>query len=301
MQRACPLSCASPAPCDHSSTSFSSYSNTNSPSSSLQPPSSSGDRVSKEEHELLLLVKSACEILGITYQHDGRSRLGCVLTLRNFSVEKNRGAWLYSMLRDGPMNPSISTPTLFHAYSQEGYSSDPWTHGQSNSSLVDKSKATTAVMAAKPWPISRVPVVRSLCRSLPFRHLLCIQKILPPIKKGLLCFPLKSFLCLPMRTNIKGQQEQETRQEHSIEWWPFDSPRPVDLQKCLSWRVGGLVVCSHQASIIRRQGLRLQTFPFIIMHASWQVTWHSFYHFIFILPIAVHSTSFRLSFSLVEQ
>ncbi|KAI7878810.1 kinase-like protein [Lichtheimia hyalospora FSU 10163] len=38
----------------------------------------------QDEYELILLVRSACELLGITYRHESRTRLVCVLTLRNY-------------------------------------------------------------------------------------------------------------------------------------------------------------------------------------------------------------------------
>lgn len=49
--------------------------------------SSSNPPVSVHEYELILLVRSACELLGITFRHETRCKLQCVMTLRNFSLE----------------------------------------------------------------------------------------------------------------------------------------------------------------------------------------------------------------------
>lgn len=43
----------------------------------------------QDEYELILLVRSTCELLGITYKHETKTQLLCVLTLRNYMVEQN--------------------------------------------------------------------------------------------------------------------------------------------------------------------------------------------------------------------
>ncbi|KAI8331373.1 hypothetical protein BC941DRAFT_505857 [Chlamydoabsidia padenii] len=42
------------------------------------------------ECELILLVQSACQLLGVTYQHEGRTKLTCVLTLRNYAIDNQQ-------------------------------------------------------------------------------------------------------------------------------------------------------------------------------------------------------------------
>lgn len=42
------------------------------------------------ECELILLVQSACQLLGVTYQHEGRTKLTCVLTLRNYAIDSQQ-------------------------------------------------------------------------------------------------------------------------------------------------------------------------------------------------------------------
>lgn len=48
------------------------------------PPQPHHSTPHQDEYELILLVRSACELLGITYRHESRTRLLCVLTLRNY-------------------------------------------------------------------------------------------------------------------------------------------------------------------------------------------------------------------------
>ncbi|KAI8148805.1 kinase-like domain-containing protein [Fennellomyces sp. T-0311] len=42
----------------------------------------------QDEYELILLIQSACELLGISYKHESKSQLQCVLTLRNYAPEQ---------------------------------------------------------------------------------------------------------------------------------------------------------------------------------------------------------------------
>ncbi|KAL0097068.1 kinase-like domain-containing protein [Phycomyces blakesleeanus] len=139
IQPTCPLSSSTTTTTSHSidrsTTTLSSFSIPNSlrHTGSIEPTPAPA-----EEHDLLLLVRAACEILGITYQHDGKTRLTCVLTLRNFTIEKNRGTWFYSLVRDGP---SSSTPNLL-AHKSSRTSNDPWTTQaqSSGSSIIEKTK-----------------------------------------------------------------------------------------------------------------------------------------------------------------
>lgn len=48
------------------------------------PPQPHYSTPHQDEYELILLVRSACELLGITYRHESKTRLLCVLTLRNY-------------------------------------------------------------------------------------------------------------------------------------------------------------------------------------------------------------------------
>ncbi|ORZ11109.1 hypothetical protein BCR42DRAFT_462189 [Absidia repens] len=47
-------------------------------------PTSSYSDEHRDEFELILLVRSACELLGVTYLHETRSQLSCMLTLCNY-------------------------------------------------------------------------------------------------------------------------------------------------------------------------------------------------------------------------
>ncbi|CAO3596390.1 unnamed protein product [Absidia cylindrospora] len=40
----------------------------------------------QDECELILLVQSACQLLGVTFQHESRTKLACVLTLKNSTM-----------------------------------------------------------------------------------------------------------------------------------------------------------------------------------------------------------------------
>ncbi|CAO3589429.1 unnamed protein product [Absidia cylindrospora] len=50
-------------------------------------PTSSYSDEHRDEFELILLVRSACELLGVTYLHESRSQLSCMLTLCNYKDE----------------------------------------------------------------------------------------------------------------------------------------------------------------------------------------------------------------------
>lgn len=65
-----------------STTAVSSNASNDMPTPSIPIPSLSTPH--QDEYELILLVRSACELLGITYRHETRTRLLCVLTLRNY-------------------------------------------------------------------------------------------------------------------------------------------------------------------------------------------------------------------------
>lgn len=75
-----------------------------------------------EQRELISLVRSTCELLGITYRHESDLRLVCVMTLRNFtpvmdhppSSQQRKGS-LFTNFRNansGHSTANVSTPVL---------------------------------------------------------------------------------------------------------------------------------------------------------------------------------------------
>lgn len=72
-----------------SSTSLSTFSLDRRVQTSIPPSAHRVQPSEQDEYELILLVRSACELLGITYKHDSKTQLQCLLTLRNY-VEQDK-------------------------------------------------------------------------------------------------------------------------------------------------------------------------------------------------------------------
>ncbi|ORZ21230.1 hypothetical protein BCR42DRAFT_488337 [Absidia repens] len=53
----------------------------------LPPRQSSSDNTAQDESELVLLVRSVCELLGVTYLHESKTQLNCMLTLCNYKED----------------------------------------------------------------------------------------------------------------------------------------------------------------------------------------------------------------------
>ncbi|KAF7730963.1 hypothetical protein EC973_001009 [Apophysomyces ossiformis] len=127
---------------DSGRSSFSSFSMNNSYPYSLRHGTFNQQAMQRDEYELILLVRSACELLGVTYQHDTKMRLTCMMTLRQGTMDKNRGSWFYSLVpRDGQHDGAISTPTLLQKpprSSSNDFGQDNNNHGRRSSSFMDK-------------------------------------------------------------------------------------------------------------------------------------------------------------------
>ncbi|KAI8384320.1 kinase-like domain-containing protein [Radiomyces spectabilis] len=74
----------------------------------------------RDEYELLLIVCSACEFLGVSYKHESKSRLACLLTLRDYTVQRKRASQVYSLIsRSTSSNvTNISVPSLAPTHRQ---------------------------------------------------------------------------------------------------------------------------------------------------------------------------------------
>ncbi|KAI8084972.1 kinase-like domain-containing protein [Halteromyces radiatus] len=82
-------------------------------------PSSAPVDQAQDEFELVLLVRSVCELLGVTYLHESRSQLSCMLTLCNYKeqdVLERRKSSPSAIPRKSSLkqlfSASTSTPTL---------------------------------------------------------------------------------------------------------------------------------------------------------------------------------------------
>ncbi|KAI9275640.1 hypothetical protein BDA99DRAFT_496079 [Phascolomyces articulosus] len=77
----------------------------------------------QDEYELILLVQSACELLGITYKYQSKTQLQCVLTLRNYGSEQQHPH-------------QKSTPTVYHQKSSSSSHHHPYGgHSRDNSDV----------------------------------------------------------------------------------------------------------------------------------------------------------------------
>ncbi|KAG0173371.1 Map microtubule affinity-regulating kinase [Apophysomyces sp. BC1015] len=130
--------------------SFSSFSMSNSYPYSIRHGSFDHHATQKDEYELILLVRSACELLGVTYQHDAKMRLTCMMTLRQGAINKNRGSWFYSLVpRDSRHDGAASTPTLLQKPPRSSSNDLVHENGRRSSSFMDKISNSSQAKASR--------------------------------------------------------------------------------------------------------------------------------------------------------
>ncbi|KAI9260563.1 kinase-like domain-containing protein [Phascolomyces articulosus] len=104
-------------------------------------------QIQGSESDMVILVRAACELLGITYRHDNPLRLTCVMTMHNGNNNEGSGSWFHG-LRDKNKTKtaaSSSTPMLNNQHSS---SQDQQGHGsqQQQDQYTNASFATAATV-----------------------------------------------------------------------------------------------------------------------------------------------------------
>ncbi|KAG2224891.1 hypothetical protein INT45_010840 [Circinella minor] len=97
------------------------------------------------EKEMVVLVRAACELLGITYRHDSPLRLACVMTMHNCDTNNNEGSgsWFHGLKDRKKTTASSSTPILNNNNSNSQQQQDQ--HGsQQQDQYTNASFATAA-------------------------------------------------------------------------------------------------------------------------------------------------------------